>query len=183
MSGMRYEKDGYQYIVPSVDVTEVYNEAHGIGKAEGKAEGEAECKTKHFAAIVTGDGTGSITFGPVPFDPDVVEVICFKDVHKDGAVDDIVQIFTCDLRANASNDRLCGMSNLSKKVEDADLIKQQNARTAATLSTANISSKLTIDADRMITVQNVTGYDGTTKKDGTFGLGCEYICTAVKVTE
>ena len=177
MSGMKYKQGDSIYYVPSVDLTEVYNEA------------KAECGLKHFAAVVEGDGSKAITFGPVNFDPDVVEIICYRGVHDAGNVSNVIQLATFDLRAKNGIDNLCGISLLSNVENTSDPLKAQNVRQPATsLSTENISAKFNKDAYGNITASGFVAHEQDDKGvwtsiPGVFGAGCKYICTAIKVTE
>lgn len=52
MSGMRYTEDGGVYVVPSVDVTAIYNEAFENGRAEGE-----ETENEKFWNALTANNT------------------------------------------------------------------------------------------------------------------------------
>lgn len=190
-AGIKFEKDGFHYVIPAVDVTEVFNdgqkdglkEGKELGRIEGLAEGREECSLKHFAQFRTGDGSKEITFGPVPFDPDAVEVICFRGVHDAGIVSDVVHLFTCDMRAENDVDTLSGFMVLSKSSGDTTNPKQ-NARPATMTSPATMLTKCTKDEDGYITVKGVVSLEYVDGRwvtyNGVFGAGCEYICIAVK---
>ncbi len=177
MSGINFEQDGVKYFIPAVDGTEIWN--------DGFAKGKADCIAKHFAAIVEGNGTTSITFGKVPFEPDIIEVISCHGLHgEDGKdiKDDIVHLFACDLRATQGVDRLFAFCFTSMKYGAST----QHYRTPTAVAVDKKDEKIEVSEDGYITIKNVIGLDSNNnnaKKDGYFGAGVKYICTAIKVSE
>ena len=152
---------------------------------QGEAKARVECAAKHFLQVVSGDGSGEITFGPVSFDPDAVEVICFRGVHDAGVVSNVVHLFTCDMRAKNDVDTLSGFMVLSNSSGDTTN-RKQNARPATMTSPATMLTKCTKDEDGYITVKGIVSLEYVDGRwvtyNGVFGAGCEYICVAVKGT-
>lgn len=66
------------------------------GAAAGREEREQECQMEHFATVLPGSGTDTLTFH-VPFEPDAVTIIGFDPVAL--AVNRTVMFFNYDLRA------------------------------------------------------------------------------------
>lgn len=97
MSGMKFEKDGFHYIVPAVDVTEVYN--------DGIACGMKECEKKHYIGFVKGTGGESLVF-PCQFDPDSIFIFNFNDLAS-ATADDAIAIYVYD---RTSTGTYCGLS-------------------------------------------------------------------------
>lgn len=186
-SGMSFERDGSKYYLPAVDGTEIFNDGKAEGKIDGKAEATAECAAKHFAQIVDGSGTDVLRFGPVPFAPDMVEVMCFRGVHgddpsnRDNIRDSIVHLFTCDLRSIDGTDTLSGVSLLSKRAISTNGTPIQNGRFMLA-SPATAATKYSRSEDGTVTIKNVTAAESGTTYTGTFADNCKYICVAVKVT-
>ena len=162
MSGINYEKDGFHYVVPSVDVTEVYND----GFAKGKAEGKSECEGKHFVGTFIGDGTGTAKF-LVPFKPDCISVygmspFNYKRAHS-------VAYFTADLKTFGYIGAACGAHRSNGNVMSAPI------------TTKSIPNVYQQDADGWVTLSGLVG-------DGGLGLGkfpadTEYIVVAAKYTD
>jgi hypothetical protein len=109
---LRYDKDGHKKYIPSIDLTDVYN--------EGRDEARAECAMKHFVGTVVGDGTNTLIIN-LPFKPDIISICC-ADAAAVRAKSNEDQCGYCfrsvfDFGSNDDNAtaRVCGVAHIANK--------------------------------------------------------------------
>lgn len=162
MSGMKYEKDGSVYYVPSIDMTEVYKDI------------KAEFDAKYFTAKFTGDGGTSVTLSGCEFDPDFITIRCFRglDEYVQIGEEKVLQFWAYDKKGEDNIPGIALVSPLryAQKVPDnaAILKSEENASCASWDATT-----------KTLTISNLA----TSLVKSIFGNGLTYHVVAVKTEE
>ena len=159
MSGLKFEKDGYTYAVPAVDVTELCNDIR------------AECAAKHFVATFVGDGGTEVVLPGCEFDPEFVSIMCgdgFAEMVDGDTTSMVLKCFCYDKRITGE---ICGTAfyGFTAKMSNT-VVPKYGVLTRSEASDAMISCK-----DKTMVISNLFS---ETKKT-IFGSGLTYKVVAV----
>lgn len=127
--------------------------------------GGADCRTKHFAATVLGDGSGMLQV-KIPFAPDYIAVNSYDPLVMATAGCNLN--FCADLRAVS---HLAGVVTASR----------ESSPYSAGLSHSGLEVRYTRDADGTVTFYDMPCADGATA--GRFLAGAAYVVIALKYTD
>ena len=148
---LKYEKNGHKHYIPSIDLTDVFN--------EGREEAEAECAAKHFSGIVVGDGSGTLKVN-IPFVPDTI-MVHGEDVaaiKEDAAANSANYIFGCAFNTK-STDIIAGVGYYTNKGNYT-----QNSCT----------NKVTVDEDGAVLISNIK-FGSSSQYEGLFEIGRAHV--------
>lgn len=161
LSGASFTKDGFRYMIPAVDVTEVYNEGFEDGKKAGGAE---ECAKKHFVSIIKGTGNTSVSL-KVPFNPEMISIVALDQnaVEKAG-VNGLMQLFA--MPGSNGQRFACGFSTDASGV----IYPMQ-------FGTSTMNTRYAVEEDGTITISNLL-YGSSGQLKAVFVDGQQYLIVA-----
>jgi len=132
--------------------------------------GKRECQNRHFAAVVTGDGTGELTL-PIPFEPDLIEVVNHDPVIR--ATKGIISFCQIDFSALG---QLGGLFGITSGPSSGNAL---GTYTNVLMASFGLSSRCRRNADGTVTLHNFS-YDGV---PGVWGKDVDYVVTAVRCVD
>ena len=132
--------------------------------------GMRECQNRHFAAVVTGNGSMELTL-PVSFEPDLIEVVSHNPAIR--AVKGILASCQIDLSALG---QIGGMFSMTSGPGTGSTL---GTYSNILMATPSLETRCRRNADGTLTLGNFT-YD---TMQGIWGEGVEYLVTAVKSVE
>lgn len=196
---LRFTEDGSIQYIPSVDVTEVWNEAFELGKKEAEelaqtkidiavAEKEAAendaaaareaCATKHFVKKITMEADSLALSFEVPFNPDTVLVICCTGVQGAG----YLQLYARDVRSEQNVDAIGSFAAVSVVKTNDDGSTRQDVHMSG-YSPASAKGKPSYDESTHIAeIKNVIYHKDGSAAAAKFGKGLEYLVVCEKHT-
>lgn len=157
---VKSDRGMYLTAVEVEPATEAYN--------QGVEQAKAECASKHFSAVVTGDGSTELTFH-VPFEPDTLCVTCHDpDLRVVEGIMTIVQIEPCAFGQIAGS--YCMTSG-----GGGSYVTGLNPL-------GTLSARYSRNAEGFVTIKNFVTTT-TPATQGYFGNGVDYLITATKNLE